>query len=305
MNINLDTQFIRGALFVFIGAIFFSTKAVIVKLAYRYDVDSISLLALRMLFSLPFYLLLAHLSNRQAKYAHIILSKKDWILILLLGVLGYYLASLFGFLGLQYITASLERLILFSYPTLVLLIGVIFLKEPVQRNQIIALFFTYTGIITAFSGSFIGGQNENIYLGGVLIFFSALCYAIYLVGSGYLLPKIGTLKFTSLAMSTAAVAVIIHHGLSHQWALFHFPMEVYILGAMVAILATVIPSLLISEGIRIIGSGNSSIIGSVGPVSTIVLAYIFLDEVLNWIQWVGTLLVISGVLIVAIQKKST
>ncbi len=294
---------IVGAVLVFLGAILFSTKAVLVKLAYRYEVDSISLLALRMLFSLPFFLLVATFSGRQKKKQGLSLSPKDWRHILLLGVLGYYLASLLDFLGLQYITASLERLILFVYPTLVLLIGAVVYREPVSRRQLGALALTYLGIAIAFSEGLSMNGGPNFILGAGMIFFGALAYAAYIVGSGRMLPRIGTLRFTSLAMTASAAAILIHHGIAYHWALFGFPLPVYGLAVLMALIATVIPSFMISEGIRNIGSGNASIIGSIGPISTIVLAYIFLGERLGWLQWAGTLLVIAGVLVITLQKR--
>ena len=294
---------ILGAALVFTGAILFSTKAVIVKLAYRYEVDSISLLALRMLFSLPFFLLVAALSGRQKKYRGFPISRKDGFRILFLGVVGYYLASMLDFLGLQYVTASLERLILFVYPTLVLLIGATVYREPVTRRQLGALLLTYLGIAIAFSEGLYRGGDENYIWGAGLVFFGALAYAVYIVGSGRLLPRIGTLRFTSLAMMASAGAVLAHHGIAYRWQLFGFPTPVYGLALLMALIATVIPSFLISEGIRNIGSGNASIIGSIGPISTIVLAYIFLGERLGWLQWAGTVLVIAGVLVITLQKR--
>lgn len=296
-------RMILSAVLVLAGALLFSTKAVLVKLAYRHGVDSISLLALRMLFSLPFYLLIAALSGRQKRYEGFSLSRKDGLRIFLLGVAGYYLASLLDFAGLQYITASLERLILFVYPTIVLLIGAIGYREPVSRRQLGALALTYLGIGIAFSeGLFLSGSSHFV-LGSGLVFAGAVSYAVYIVGSGRLLPRIGTWRFTSLAMSSAALAVLAHHGLACHWQLLGFPAPVYGLALLMALIATVIPSFMISEGIRVIGSGNASIIGSIGPISTIVLAYIFLGERLGWLQWMGTALVIAGILVITLQKR--
>ena len=296
-------RMLLGAALAFTGAILFSTKAVIVKLAYRYEVDSISLLALRMLFSLPFFLAVAFLSRQQKQNRRLPIGRRDGLRILLLGVLGYYLASLFDFIGLKYITASLERLILFVYPTLVLLIGAVVYREPISRRQLGALLLTYLGIAIAFSEGLYLSGDQNFVLGAALIFSGALAYAAYIVGSGRLLPRIGTLRFTSLAMTASAAAVLAHHGIAYRWQLFGFPPEVYGLAALMALIATVLPSFLLSEGIRLIGSGNASIIGSVGPISTIVLAYFFLGERLGWLQWAGTALVISGVLVITLQKR--
>ena len=307
MNLNTtqstNQQRIIAALLVLLAAIFFSTKAVAVKLAYRHDVDSISLLALRMAFSLPLFLIV--LSFSRSKIAPADVKPRDWIATVLVGVCGFYLAALFDFLGLQYITASLERLILFLYPTIVVLIGLFLFKEKINRTQVIALMLTYFGIAIAFLETLGEGESENIWLGAGLIFLCAIAYASYIVGSGQLVSRLGTSRFTSIAMISAGAAILIHHGIQYQWALFDFTKEVYFYALFMAIVSTVIPSFLISEGIRIIGSSNASIIGSIGPISTIVLAYIFLEERLGIIQWLGTLIVIIGVLIISLQKKKS
>ncbi len=297
-----NTNTLLAAGLVFLGAILFSTKAVFVKLAYRYDVDSISLLALRMLFSLPFFLVVGWWNRRKTPTRES-LSSKDWIAIILLGFAGYYLASLFDFLGLQFIGAGMERLILFVYPTLVLMISAIVYKQPILPKQLFALVLTYIGIAIAFAqGAQLSGGGQ-FWLGAVLIFCSAFTYAIYLIGSGRLLPRLGTLRYTSMTMTVAAVSILLHHGILYRWDLLGFAPEVYYLSLVMAILATVLPSFLISEGIRIIGASNASIIGSVGPISTIILAYIFLKEPFGLYQWMGTLLVIGGVLTISLQKK--
>lgn len=300
------SQELLAASLVFLGAICFSTKAVIVKLAYRYDIDSLSLLALRMVFSLPFFLLIGYFYQRSKNKQSIEnanITKKDWVNIIGLGIVGYYLASYFDFLGLQYITASLERLILFVYPTLVVLISAIIYRKKITQQQLIALGLTYFGIALAFIDKTVAGQSTNLNLGAVLVFASALSYAVYLVGSGQLLPRIGTIRYTSCVMTVACLAVIIHYLVLVPFTILSYPWQVYALALLMAVLATVTPAFLISEGIRMIGSSNASIIGSVGPISTIILAYIFLDERLGMYQVLGTILVIGGVLIIALQKK--
>jgi len=292
-----------AGLLVFLGAICFSAKAVLVKLAYRYEVDSVSLLTLRMIFSLPAFLLVAWLASRSRNSRSQPLTSRDWFYILVFGIAGYYLASILDFTGLQYITASMERLILFIYPTLVLVLSALFLGKPIRREQYVALGLTYVGITLAFAqGMSLAGQSDFV-KGAIFIFFSALSYATYLIGSGNLLPRLGTWRYTSLAMSAACGAVIVHHGLLYQWQLFDFPAQVYWLSFLMAMLSTVLPAFLVSEGIRIVGSGNASIIGSVGPISTIVLAYIFLDERLGAWQWLGTVLVIGGVVLITLYKR--
>ncbi len=291
--------------FVLFGSIMFSVKAVLVKLAYQYDIDTLSLLALRMSFSLPFFVGIAVYSTQKNKKLEspVMLSNKDWGALAFLGILGYFAASYLDFLGLQYISASLERLILFCYPTIVLLLNVVIFKEKINRTQIIALLITYIGISIVFAEGLSISQQPNFILGGFLVFCCAITYAIYLVGSGRLLPRLGTLRFTSHAMIFACLAVIIQHGIMQQWQLFDFAPQVYLYAFLMAVLATVIPTLLISEGIRVIGASNASIIGSVGPISTIILAYIFLGERLGFWQWFGAIVVIGGVLLISLQKE--
>lgn len=303
MNEFSNRQRIIAALLVLIGAIFFSAKAVLVKLAYQHEVDSVSLLALRMAFSVPLFLLVLYVTNKNQDNTP--LRTRDLLLTILVGTLGYYVASLMDFLGLQYITASMERLILFMYPTLVVLLGAIFFKERINRAQSVALILTYLGIAIAFMDSLALREDDNFVLGALFIFTSALTYASFLVGSGQLIPRMGTMRFTSIAMIAAGSAVLIHHGIMLHWDLFGFTQPVYFLAMLMAIFCTVVPSFLVSEGIRIIGSSNASIIGSIGPISTIVLAYIFLEERLGWLQWLGTLVVIMGVLLISLQKKKS
>lgn len=292
-------QLIGGAL-VFFGAIFFSAKAVLVKLAYQYEVESSSLLALRMLFSLPFYLLLAWYAGRRKERLR--LNRKDWLQIITYGVVGYYLASLLDFYGLRYVSASMERLILFLYPTLVVLLSFFFWKKPVFKYQLIALVLTYIGIGMAFYEGLQLADSSNFALGAFLIFLCALTYAFYLIGSGELIPKLGTIRYTSLAMTMACLAVLLHNLIEHQWDLMGFHPRVYQYAVLMAVLSTVIPSFMISGGIKLVGASNASIVGSVGPISTIVLAYIFLDERLGVLQIAGTVLVIGGVLLITLRR---
>lgn len=294
-------QTVWATILILSGSICFSSKSVLVKMAYWYDIDSVSLLTLRMVFSTPFYLAIALFYWK--KNPELRISRKDSLQIIGLGISGYYLASLSDYMSLKYITAGMARLILFTYPTLVVLISAFFFRTKITSKQIIALFVTYAGIGLAF-WEFLGVTlGNNIGLGVLLSFLAALSYAIYLIGSGQLLPKLGTWLFTSLAISVAGVVIILHHGLFYHWKLFHFHPNIYWISLMTAIFATVLPTLLISEGIRIIGSSNASIIASIGPVSTLVLAYFFLGESMGWMQIIGTIIVIVGVWIISKKGK--
>lgn len=269
-----------------------------VKLSYLYGADSISILLLRMLFSLPFYLAISLMKQPKEKIA-----RKDYLWLLGLGIIGYYLASYFDFLGLQYIKASLERLILFIYPTLVLIMSYFVFGKRITPQQVIGVVVTYLGVVVIFSNELSLNENADVLLGGSLIFLSALTYAGYITGSGWIIPKFGATVFTSYAMMVSCGCVIIHYLVLGQTDLFAFEPEVYWIGLAMAVFATVIPSYFISYSIKILGSSNFSIFGSLGPVSTIVLAYIFLDESLTWIQLIGSLVVISGIFLAEHKYK--
>jgi drug/metabolite transporter (DMT)-like permease len=218
------------------------------------------------------------------------------------GFIGYYLASYFDFLGLKYIKAGLERIILFVYPTLVLLISRVFLKKRITQQQVIAILITYFGVVIAFWGE-LQFHSDHIVLGGFLIFLSALTYASYLVGSGWLIPKFGVVVFTSYAMIVSSVCVVVHYLMTDRGDVLNYPKEVYILGVLMAVFSTIIPSFLVSLAIKKLGANNFSIIGSVGPISTIILAYIFLDERLSVLQFIGAAIVILGVGYISLNKS--
>ena len=179
-----------------LGVVLFSSKAVMVKLAYKYEVDAITILLLRMLFSFPFYVIIAYLYRN--KNQEIETTKRDYYWVIFFGLVGYYLASYFDFVGLTYIKASLERIILFIYPTIVILLNRFFLKQPITKVQTLAIFLSYVGIVIAFSDE-VDISGNNTYLGGFFVLLSAITYASYLVGSGWLIPKFGVVKFTAYA----------------------------------------------------------------------------------------------------------
>ncbi len=291
--------FIYGVLLGLLGIVLFSSKAVMVKLAYQYQVDAISMLLLRMLFSFPFYVAIPFIYRN--KQTNNIILKTDYLWVALFGVVGYYLASYFDFVGLIYIKASLERIILFLYPTIVLLLNSIFLKKQITKIQKGAILLTYFGILIAFWDE-VAISGVNTYIGGVFILLSAITYASYLVGSGWLIPKFGVVKFTSYAMLVSCFCVFVHFSLMSDASIFGYPWQVYFLGFLIAIFATVIPSYLVSVSIKMINSSNFSIVAGAGPISTIVLAAIFLNEKLTALQLFGALVVIVGILLVSSKK---
>ncbi|WP_420460422.1 DMT family transporter [Neolewinella sp.] len=288
-----------GLLCLLLGAVLFSSKGIIIKLAYRYEVSSISLLGLRMIFSLPLFLLIAHFrSGDRATRAPMTVA--DFFTIVVLGVVGYYLASYADFLGLRYLSAGMERVILFTYPTMVLLLQRLVFGTPIRRVQWIATGICYLGIVVAFGGSDLR-VGSGFATGAGFIFLSALLYSAYMIGSGRLAPRLGNVRFTSLALITASLSVILHVMLSSD-PLLGLPVAVYVYGGVMAVFCTVIPSYLVTEGVRRLGAGDAAIIGAVGPVATIVLEYVVLHEHMNLLQGLGAALIISGVVVIGRSK---
>lgn len=298
--------FIGGVVICLAGAICFSTKAIFVKLAYRdTDIDAVSLLALRMIFSLPFFLISAFAYSSRSN--NVRFTARDWFVVAVTGCLGYYASSLLDFLGLKLISAGIERLILFIYPTLVLMISSLVMKVKINRIQWWAVAITYGGLLFAFLGE-AGLQIQSpakFYKGSLLIFACAFTYAAYIVSSGQLIPRLGAGKFNSFAMSFAAVGVLIHFLIISNRSLFHLSWSVYEYALAMAIISTVVPSYLVAEGIRRIGSDNTAIVSSVGPVSTILQAHWLLFESVSFLEIAGTVLIIVGVLMVSRQKVSS
>lgn len=295
-------QFIYGILLGVLGIVLFSSKAVMVKLAYRYEVDALSVLLLRMLFAFPFYIVIGYIYRHEKK--DIKDTKKAYLWLFFFGFVGYYLASYFDFVGLVYIKASLERIILFIYPTIVLLFNNLFLKQRINANQKLAIFITYLGILVTF-GNEVSISGNNAYLGGFFVLLSALTYASYLVGSGWLIPKFGVMRFTAYVMLVSCICVFVHYGIIARTTILNFPWQVYLLGFLIAIFATVIPSFLVSISIKMISSSNFAVLAGIGPISTIVLAVIFLNERLTLLQVLGIIVVILGILLISKNRNKT
>lgn len=297
-------HFIGGIVIALFGAICFSTKAIFVKLAYRdTSVDAVSLLALRMLFSLPFFVSSAIFASSKGSNKKFTI--KQWIAVAVIGCMGYYVSSLLDFLGLQYVSAGIERLILFIYPTLVVLMSWIFFRGKISNTQWLAIGVTYAGLLFAFWGEAnIDTTNPDFYKGALLIFLCAITYAIYIVGSGRIIPSVGASKFNSYAMTFACLAVLVHFYITSTRSLWNLDPLVYAYSFAMAIIGTVIPSYLVTQGIKRIGSDNAAIVGSIGPVSTILQAFIFLGEPIFFLQLVGTVCILFGVLLIGRKPKS-
>ena len=289
---------VSGLILAAAGSMAFSGKAIIVKLAYRHGVDAVTLIMYRMLFALPLFLALAWWATyRQGGGAKPPLSRDDWLGIVGLGFTGYYLASFLDFWGLQYISASLERLILYLNPTLVLVLGWVLYKRRITRLQALAMAVSYGGVLVVF-GHEAGLQGPDALLGAALVFGSAISYAIYLVYSGELVQRLGSLRLVGLATSVACVLCLMQFVLLRPMGAALVAPEVIWLSVLNATLCTFAPVLMVMMAIERIGSGLAAQTGMVGPMSTIVMGVVILGEPFNgWIV-AGTVLVLAGVFLV-------
>lgn len=278
-----------------LGAVAFSGKAIIVKLAYRYGVDAVTLIMLRMLFAMPLFAALAWWAGRGRPP----LARRDWGAIALLGFSGYYLASFLDFAGLQYVSASFERLVLYLNPTLVLLIGMVWLGRRPTRRQAVALAVSYAGVLLVF-GQELRLEGENVALGAALVFGSALSYAVYLVAGGEVVSRIGSLRLTGWATSVACVLCIAQFVLLRPLdAATAVASEVLWLSLLNATVCTFAPVVMVMMAIERIGAPLAAQTGMIGPMSTITMGVLILGEPFTpWIA-AGTALVLAGVWLLA------
>jgi drug/metabolite transporter (DMT)-like permease len=290
-----------GIALALVGVIAFSVRPILIKLAYAYVTDPVTLIALRMLFSLPFFVAMALWARRDR--ARTALTRRDLWAVLFLGFLGYYLASFLDFLGLQYISAGLGRLMLFLYPTITVLLSALFLGKYISRRDIVALVLSYAGLALVLSQGF-AAENRNLMLGALLVFGSALCYAAYLVSSSQVVARIGSVRFTAYATSVASLLCILQFLLLRPLSALQLPPQVYVLAITMAVGCTVLPVLVTSEALRRIGANQVAIIGAAGPVTTIFLGWLGLEENMSLLQLAGAGLVLSGVLLVTLKRTA-
>ncbi|GAA4497334.1 DMT family transporter [Hymenobacter ginsengisoli] len=295
---------VAGFLITLLGAVLFSTKAILVKLAFgATHTDALTLLMLRMLFSLPFYVGVAVLVS--SRKDNVRMTRAQWGLVALLGALGYYVSSLLDFIGLQYVSAGLERLILFLYPSFVVFINALFFKERITGVQKWALLLTYLGIGIAYVGELtIDPSRQGLYLGSFLVFLCAVTYSMYIAGSGKIIPLVGANKFTAYAMLAATAGIFGHFALVGRGEVLAASQSLWGYGLGLAIFSTVLPSFLISQGLKRIGANNVAIISGIGPISTIAQAHFFLHEPIFLAQIGGTVLVVLGVLLLSWKRPA-
>lgn len=289
-----------GILCVIAGTFCFASKGILIKLAYLYGISATPLLTLRMLFALPFYLATALWLNRSAFEPF---QKGDIWKIISLGLLGYYVSSLLDFLGLQYISAGLERLILYIYPTLVLLMLAYWKHERINNTVKLALAIAYGGMLLVFAHDLRLAKNIDLtLLGALLVFCSTISFALFIVLAANMIKKVGSTRFTAYGM-IAACSGVLAHGLSFGAIEdLQQPQPVYLLAIALAFFCTVIPSFLMNKGISLVGSGNAALIGSIGPIITLFLGALVLHETITSIQLIGAGLVIGGVSLATAKK---
>lgn len=292
-----------GILMVLVASVAFSSKAIMVKLAYVYPVNASTLIALRMLFSIPFFMgliLWVNYKNRSVK-----INFADIRKLILIGVVTGYGSMWLNFAGLTYVTAGLERVILFLYPTIVVLLNTALHQHKITKYEIVALLLSYAGVFLVVSHdlSMPTAAASHTLLGVSLVLGSAVTYAFYLVLSGKIIPRLGASLFTAYTMIVISIASAIHFLLTENISMaMHLPVQVYGLSFMIALIATVLPSMLLNMGIHRLGSNKVSLLSSIGPVSTIFLAWVFLGEPVTLLQTVGTALVLLGVLTISLSK---
>ena len=290
---------------VLVSSMAFSAKAIFVKLAYddptllKNAVDPVTLLMLRMTIALPCFAVIAWWSSRGQRA----LSGREWSAVVLLGLMGYYAASLLDFWGLQYISAALERLILFLNPTIVVLISALLLGYRIGRRDVFALSISYVGIALVFVHD-LQFNPEKVLTGGALVLLSAVLYAGYLVGGGEMVKRIGGVRFAAYASIVSTIAIALHFFATHSSVvlLTQTPRVLWLSGWM-AIVSTVLPVIMMAEGMRRIGSSNAAMISSIGPIATIFMGAVFLGEPVTVLQLAGAALVLVGVLVISLKKR--
>lgn len=289
-----------GVAFALAGTVAFAFRPVLIKLGYNaHPISATTLLFLRMSLSLPFFVAMAWWFRGQKP-----ISRRDWLGILGLGFLGYYLASLLDFLGLQYVPAGLGRLIMFLYPTLVVILSAVFLGKPATRKELAALAITYAGIAFVLSDRLgVAPEHRQFLFGAVLIFAAAMCYAVYLVTGSQLVMRVGSARFTAYTMIVSTAPAVVQFLVLEPFSALDLPATVWWYVILLATLCTVLPTFLVAEALKRIGANQFAMIGALGPVTTVAADLVLMQGTLSPIQIVGGVLVISGVLLVSVKRS--
>ena len=293
-----------GIAFALAGTVAFAFRPILIKLGYAaHPVSATTLLFLRMTLSLPFFLAMAWWTGRRAD-AGTPIARRDWLGIVALGFLGYYLASLLDFIGLQYVSAGVGRLIMFLYPTLVVILSALFLSKPPTLKELAALAITYSGIALVLSSQVAAAPQDRLFVfGALLIFSSAMCYAVYLVTGSQLVRRVGSMRFTAYTMIVSALLAIVQFCVLESPAVLELPAQLWWIAVLLAVACTVLPVLLVAEALKRIGANHFALIGALGPVTTVLADFLLLEGALSAVQVIGGALVISGVLLVSVKRS--
>jgi len=302
MTAQKSTNAISTFLIVAMSSVLFCSKSVFVKLAYALGADTLTVLSLRMGFALPFFIAMALLGSR----GRTPLSMAMWLKLAGLGFVGYYFSSLVNFTGLQYVSVGLERVILYTYPTLLLAFSSLVLKKPVRPAVWLASSVTWFGILVAFAGEMHNPvANGHAAFGAMLIFASAVSYGAFILLSGDTISQVGSLRFTGIAVGFSCLFILAHEIITRDiTGLLRQQPAIYGYGLILAILGTALPAILLSIGLKRAGAQRFAIISTVGPVTTFALAWAVLGERPNFAQLGGFLLTLAGGLGVSLLKDS-
>jgi drug/metabolite transporter (DMT)-like permease len=283
------------------GVVLFSAKSVFAKMVYEYKVNPVSVIYLRMLIALPLIAIIGFWYEKKHKADNV--NWKDVAQVVLISLLGYYISSILDFVGLLYVEAAIERLILFLYPTMVIILSAVFMKKKITIYQIIAIVVSYIGLIIAFADKLMIKNSNLFWYGAVLIVLSSLTYAIFLVLSDGLIARLGSTRFTTIAVLTMSIGIILHAMVTGKANIYGYNSQVYINCALMAILSTVIPVYMFNYAIEKLGSSNVSIISCAGPICTLVYSSFLLSERITIFQILGTFVVMGAILFMYYRKK--
>jgi drug/metabolite transporter (DMT)-like permease len=293
-----------GILLALAGVVSFAFRPVLIKLAYAvtaasHPVSATTLLFLRMTLSLPFFLAMAWWLRDEPP-----ISRHDWMGIIGLGLIGYYLASLLDFLGLQYVPAGLGRLIMFLYPTLVVILSAVFLSKSPTRRELAALAISYAGVALVLSDKLgIAPEHRQFMFGAMLIFGSAMCYAVYLVTGSQLVKRVGSARFTAYTMIVSTAPAVAQFLLLEPLSALEIPAQLWWYVSLLVTVCTVLPVFMVAEALKRIGANHFALIGALGPVTTVIADFALMDGAMSAVQIVGGALVISGVLLVSVKRN--
>ncbi|WP_434624650.1 DMT family transporter [Azospirillum sp. B2RO_4] len=295
-------QMLAGLGLAVAGVIAFSLRPVIIKLAYRYNVDPVTLIMLRMVFALPFFLAMALWSGvKKGERAPI--AGRDLALTIGLGITGYYAASFCDFLGLRYVSAGMGRLLLFLYPTIVVVLSALFLGKRIGLREVVALVVSYAGVALVV-WSEVGTGHPDFMTGAGLVFMGAFLYSIYLVGSSRVVQRIGSMRFTAYAMTAACLCCILQFLLLRPLSALDLPPAVFGLSVVMSVVCTVLPVLMTAEALRRVGPNLVALSGAIGPVAAAVFGYLALAEPMGWLQLAGAALTVAGVMIISLWRTA-